>query len=323
MDKSAKVRAYSNIALIKYWGKEDEELALPMNSSLSMTLDCFYTETGVEFSRDLDEDLFYLDGLRQEGRSLERVVKFVDLFREKAGLTDRVQVVSQNFLPTAAGLASSASGFAALGGALNIATGLNMDEEELSTYIRRGSGSASRSVYGGLVEWEKGFSHETSKAVKIDDGDWDLGMVIVVVNDREKEVSSREGMKRTVATSPFYKGWVENAERDLLDIKKAIALRDLDSLGRIAERNSLMMHGTMLGARPPIIYWQKETMEVMDLVKEVRGEGILAYFTMDAGPNVKIICRKSESDIIIRKLEKRFPRERLIKSGVGQGITII
>lgn len=323
MDKSAKVRAYSNIALIKYWGKEDEELALPMNSSLSMTLDCFYTETGVEFSRDLDEDLFYLDGLRQEGRSLERVVKFVDLFREKAGLTDRVQVVSQNFLPTAAGLASSASGFAALGGALNIATGLNMDEEELSTYIRRGSGSASRSVYGGLVEWEKGFSHETSKAVKIDDGDWDLGMVIVVVNDREKEVSSREGMKRTVGTSPFYKGWVENAERDLLDIKKAIALRDLDSLGRIAERNSLMMHGTMLGARPPIIYWQKETMEVMDLVKEVRGEGILAYFTMDAGPNVKIICRKSESDIIIRKLEKRFPRERLIKSGVGQGITII
>ena len=323
MNRKAKARAYTNIALIKYWGKEDEELSIPMNSSLSMTLDCFYTDTEVEFKEGLSHDIFYLDGELQKGNSLDRVSKFVDLFREKTDIRDRVIVRSENHVPTAAGLASSASGFAALAASINEASGLNLSDEELSTYARRGSGSATRSVYGGFVEWVKGNSNESSFAKKLDDGDWDIGMVIVVVNDKKKEVSSRLGMKRTVETSPFYDGWVENAKKDIEDIKLAIEKKDIDDLGKIAERNSLMMHGTMLGAKPPILYWQKESLEVMEIVKELREDGISAYFTMDAGPNVKIICKKSEDDIIVDRLKESFSREKIIKSGIGPGISIL
>lgn len=323
MEGRAKVRAYSNIALIKYWGKEDEELAIPMNSSLSMTLDCFYTETEVSFEKDLDRDIFYLDGEEESASSLKRVIDFLDLFRKEAGIDTRARVTSENFIPTAAGLASSASGFAALGGALNIATGLNMDMKELSSYIRRGSGSGTRSVYGGFVEWQKGNSSETSYAVKLDDGDWDVAMVILVLNKNKKAISSREGMKRTVETSPFYRGWVENAATDIVDMKKAIERRDIVSMGEIAERNSLMMHGTMLGAKPPILYWQKETLEAMDLVRGLRERGIPCYFTMDAGPNVKILCKKSDSDIIVGELSRTFDNSMIIKSGIGKGITEI
>ena len=225
MSKISRARANSNIALIKYWGKEDENLIIPMNSSLSMTLDCFYTETEVYFDRNLEEDRFYLDGKRQKGRSLERVVSFIDLFREKSKVKDRVVVKSINHVPTAAGLASSASGFAALGGALNDLMGLDFDDRTLSTYIRQGSGSASRSVFGGFVQWNKGESSSTSYAEKIDDGNWDIAMVIVVVNNRKKEISSTLGMERTVKTSPFYSGWVENASLDIEDIKIAIKIR--------------------------------------------------------------------------------------------------
>lgn len=322
MSKISRARANSNIALIKYWGKEDENLIIPMNSSLSMTLDCFYTETEVYFDRNLEEDSFYLDGKRQKGRSLERVVSFIDLFREKSKVKDRVVVKSINHVPTAAGLASSASGFAALGGALNDLMGLNFDARTLSTYIRQGSGSASRSVFGGFVQWNKGESSSTSYAEKIDDGIWDIAMVIVVVNNRKKEISSTLGMERTVKTSPFYSGWVENASLDIEDIKIAIKNKDIDQVGEIAERNALMMHGTMLGAKPPILYWQKETVEVMEIVKELRKEGLSCYYTMDAGPNVKILCRKSEQKIIEERLQKSFDKDKIILSGIGKGLTL-
>ena len=323
MTRIGKARAYSNIALIKYWGKEDESISIPMNSSLSMTLDCFYTETEVSFDKDLDSDIFYLDGEIQSGRSLERVSKFVDLFRKESSIDERVIVNSKNFVPTAAGLASSASGFAALAAATNISSGLNLDSKTLSTYARRGSGSATRSIYGGFVEWQKGYSNETSYALEVDDGNWDIGMVVVVVNNKKKEISSSLGMKRTVETSPFYEGWIENAKVDIVDMREAIEEKNIEKIGSIAERNSLMMHGTMLGAKPPILYWQRETLEVMEIVKELRDENIACYFTMDAGPNVKIICKKSESDIIINRLKKSFDESMIIKSGIGSGITIL
>ena len=318
----AKARAYANIALIKYWGKRDEKLHLPMNSSLSLTLDKFYSETEVEFKKDLAEDHFYLDGF-QDDKSLKRVSEFLDIFRKLAGKEARAIVKSVNYVPTAAGLASSASGFAALAAATNKAIGLDLDKTQLSRIARRGSGSASRSIYGGFVEWSKGTDDKDSYGIKIDDGDWDIGMVVVIVNENKKKISSREAMKNTVLTSPFYRGWVEESEKDLIDIKEAILERDFERIGYISERNALKMHGTMLGAKPPIMYFEPESIRVMDIVHKLRKEGVPCFFTMDAGPNVKIICRLSQGDIIKKSLMKDFKEERIIITGSGPSVKII
>lgn len=318
-----KARAHANIALIKYWGKKDDEMALPMNSSLSLTLACFYTETEVVFDDNIDHDYFYLNNIIQDKKSSEKVSKFLDLFRHEAGIITPAIVKSVNYVPTAAGLASSASGFAALAAAANIASGLNLGPRDLSMYARRGSGSATRSIYGGFVEWQKGSSDKDSYAIEIDDANWDIGMVVVVVNSGEKAVSSRKGMKRTVATSPFYRAWVESAAEDLEMIKIAIKNRDFEQMGEIAESNGLKMHATMLGANPPLSYWEPDSVVVMQMVRELRREGIPCYFTMDAGPNVKIICRLSQSNIIKARLEQIFKTEQIIVTGPGAGITVL
>ncbi len=315
-----KARAYTNIALIKYWGKSNDELIIPMNSSLSLTLDALYTDTEIEFKDDLKEDIFILDNEEQSGNSLKRVSDFLELFRSKANIHSKAIIKSTNHVPTAAGLASSASGFAALSAAANIATGLNLDSHELSKMARLGSGSATRSIYGGFVEWQKGYDDNSSYAIPIDNADWDIGMVIVIINNNKKEIASRTGMKLTVDTSPFYDGWVKSSEEDLKNIKLAIKNKDFIKMGEITESNSLKMHGTMLGANPPILYWEPETIMVMDIVKELRKNNIPCYFTMDAGPNVKILCKLSQTDIIKERLKKIFSEDRIIISGPGPGI---
>lgn len=318
----AKARAHTNIALIKYWGKQNEELAIPMNSSLSLTLDKFYTETEVEFKSDISKDIFYLNG-EPDDETLIKVSKFLDLFRDAKGIKDRAIVTSINKVPTAAGLASSASAFAALGAAANIASGLNLNHKQLSTFVRKGSGSATRSIYGGLVQWYKGDSDETSFAQPVDDADWDIGMVVVIVNSKEKKISSREGMKQTVLTSPFYDMWPNEAEKDLKAIKIAIKNRDFKSVGKITENSAMKMHATMLSANPSIIYFQPNSILVMQIVQQLRKEGIEAFFTMDAGPNVKILCRLSQAEIIKKRLMENFREENIIITGPGPGVQII
>lgn len=323
MISKGKARAHANIALIKYWGKKNDELVLPMNSSLSLTLDCFYTETEVVFDDNIEGDFFYLNNSIQDNHATLKVSKFLNLFRNKVGINTPAIVKSINYVPTAAGLASSASGFAALAAAANAASGLNLGYKELSMYARQGSGSATRSIYGGLVEWQKGLSENDSYAIQIDNANWDIGMVVVVVNKREKVVSSRLGMKSTVATSPFYKAWVESAGDDLKQIKIAIKNRDFEQMGSIAESNGLKMHATMLGASPPLSYWEPESVLVMQIVRELRGEGISCYFTMDAGPNVKILCKLSQANIIKARLEQTFETEQIIVTGPGPGIIVL
>lgn len=318
----AKARAHTNIALIKYWGKLDEELSLPMNSSLSLTLDKFFTETEIEFDSAFLEDVFFLNG-EEDSKTLPKISKFLDLFRNIKGIKDKAIVTSINKVPTAAGLASSASAFAALGAAANKASGLNLNNRELSTFVRRGSGSATRSIYGGFVEWQKGNSDNTSFAVEIDDASWDIGMVVVIVNGNEKKVSSREGMKNTILTSPFYNSWPKDAEKDLEEIKVAIRNRDLEKIGYITENNALKMHATMLSANPPIIYFEPNSILVMQIVHELRKKGIEAFFTMDAGPNVKILCKLSQADIIKKRLMEDFKEEDIIITGPGPGVKII
>lgn len=319
MTKAA-VRAHTNIALIKYWGKADETLFLPMNSSLSLTLDGLYTDTFVEISDTFTEDQFYLNDVLQSPEETAKISRFLDLFRNKSGITHFIQVKSVNHVPTAAGLASSASAFAALAGALNRATGLNMDLETLSTYARRGSGSATRSLFGGFVEWQKGTSSEDSMAVPVDDASWDIGMVIIAVNKSAKKISSRVGMKQTVETSPFYPAWVASAEEDLLAIKKAIKAQDFEKVGQITEHSAMKMHGSMLGAETPIIYFEPDSIKAIRAVRALREQGILCYVTMDAGPNVKVLCRLSEAGKIKEMLREYFSEEQLLISGPGQGI---
>lgn len=318
----AKARAHTNIALIKYWGKSDEDLSIPMNSSLSLTLDAFFTETEVEFTDGISKDKFYLNGV-EDFEILAKVSKFLDLFRKKQNIGKRAIVRSVNHVPTAAGLASSASGFAALAAAANKASGLNCGSRELSTFARKGSGSATRSIYGGLVEWEKGWSDETSFAKEIDEASWDLGMVVVIVNRSKKKVSSREGMRSTVKSSPFYSVWPEESGKDLIDIKDAISKRDFEKMGYITERNALRMHATMLGASPPIMYFEPKSILVMQIVNELRDKGIPCFFTMDAGANVKILCRLSQSAIIKNRLIEDFNEDEIIISAPGPSVKII
>ena len=325
MRQVGRCRAHTNIALIKYWGKRNDELFLPMNSSLSLTLDDFYTDTEVVLDSDFTSDTFFLNDVKQDDKETEKITKFLNLFRNEVNIKTKACVKSYNHVPTAAGLASSASAFSALAGAMNQASGLNLDPKTLSTYARRGSGSATRSIYGGFVEWYMGEDDlsETSHAIPVDDASWDIGMIVIAVNTGRKKLSSRVGMKQTIATSPFYSSWVETATSDLTKMKDAIKQKDFITLGEITESNGMKMHATMLGAFPPISYWEPDSVKAIQTVKEIRGMGIPCYVTMDAGPNVKVLCKASDMAKIEELLLKEFKREQIIPTTVGEGIKLL
>ena len=317
------VRAHTNIAFIKYWGKEDETLILPKNNSLSLTLDAFYTDTQVCFDKKLNKDILFIDGEEQDKKALKKAQVILDLVRKEAGIHEFARIDSKNHVPTAAGLASSASGLAALAGAASLAAGLNLTKEELSRLARRGSGSASRSIYGGFAEWQKGSSDIDSFAIPIDEADWDIGMIFIIVDDGRKEVSSTEGMRRVVETSPYYDGWVSSTKNDLVDIKSAIKEQDIVKVGEIAERSALKMHALNLSANPPFNYWSPESIEAMRMVSELRKQGYPVYLTMDAGPNVKLICKDSQMEELMEKLLQTFHKEQLVMAKPGPGIQIL
>ena len=317
------VRAHTNIAFIKYWGKEDETLILPKNNSLSLTLDAFYTDTQVCFDKKLNKDILFIDGKEQDKKALKKAQVILDLVRKEAGIHEFARIDSKNHVPTAAGLASSASGLAALAGAASLAAGLNLTKEELSRLARRGSGSASRSIYGGFAEWQKGSSDIDSFAIPIDEADWDIGMIFIIVDDGRKEVSSTEGMRRVVETSPYYDGWISSTKEDLIDMKSAIKMQDIVKVGEIAERSALKMHALNLSANPPFNYWSPESIEAMRMVSELRKQGYPVYLTMDAGPNVKLICKDSQMEELMEKLLQTFHKEQLVMAKPGPGIQIL
>lgn len=316
-------RAHTNIALIKYWGKRDVDKFLPMNSSLSLTLDGLYTDTRVIFDDHLTRDHFILNGAEQQDSEVDKISRFLDLFRERAGVKTYARVDSTNHVPTAAGLASSASAFAALAGAARQALNIDMSDQELSTYARRGSGSATRSIFGGFVEWQMGTNSANSMAVKVDDGLWDIGMVIIALNKQQKKISSRKGMRHTVESSPFYESWKQVATDDLEKIKLAIEKRDINKIGQIAEANAMRMHATTLAADPPFTYFEPDSLRAMEAVRAIRKQGIPAYYTMDAGPNVKVLCRLSDAEAIRQQLLTIFDDSQLLVTGTGPGIQIL
>ncbi|API92492.1 MULTISPECIES: diphosphomevalonate decarboxylase [Virgibacillus] len=322
----ATAKAHTNIALIKYWGKRNEAIILPTNNSLSLTLDGYYTTTTVEFDNSLSKDQFMLDEQTVFGEQYDRVTSFLDIIRQMAGKQVYAQVTSINEVPTAAGFASSASGFAALAAAGSKAIGLHLSDQELSRLTRRGSGSACRSIYGGFAEWEMGMREDgtDSYAVPIAPADyWDIRVAAVVLSATKKSVSSREGMRRTVETSAFFQGWLDSVAHDLAEIKQGIDVRDFQKVGEIAEANCLKMHATTLGAQPPFTYWHDTTLVVMQKIWEMRSRSIPVYFTIDAGPNVKVLYLP-EHETHVQQTLRNIPGVTDVRlSKPGRGITYI
>ncbi len=289
---SGRGEAPANVALVKYWGKRDEELKLPVTGSLSISLGPLGTKTELARAPDgTSADEIWLNGRPVGGGEgfARRLTAFLDLFRPADGF--RYVVRTANNVPTAAGLASSASGFAALVRALDDFWGWGLDAERLSVLARLGSGSAARSLEHGFVEWLRGAREDGEDSVgrKVAEAWAGLRIGAVVADAGEKPVGSGEGMCRTAGTSCAYAGWPARVEADLAAVKEAIAAQDLAALGAVAEANALAMHGTMWAARPPLVYQLPETLAAMRQVWAARAEGVGVWLTMDAGPNVKLL----------------------------------
>jgi diphosphomevalonate decarboxylase len=273
--------AHANIALVKYWGKSDETLILPEAGSLSVALDLLRTTTTVELGAAADS--FELDG-RSEDPSRARAVL------DAAGIRERARIVSRNDFPTGAGLASSASGFAALATAACAAAGLHRTPLELSALARRGSGSATRSVAGGWAVWEG----ESARQV-LPPEHWDLRFCVALCAAGPKSTGSRDGMRLSRETSPYHKAWIEQCRRDLPRALHMLAARDLHTLGDLAEKNALRMHADALAADPPLVYFEPATVGCLHALGELRSRGTQAWATIDAGPHVVAICAAADA----------------------------
>ena len=315
---TATARAFPNIALVKYWGKRDEDLILPVAGSLSLTLDAFPTTTTVTLAEaGPDADAFSLNGTAATGEAAARVTRFLDRVRALAGSERRARVTSTNEAPTGAGLASSASGFAALATAAASAYGLELDRAALSRLARRGSGSASRSLVDGLAVWHAGDDDAGSFAEPVSGPD--MRMVIVTVDTAQKAVSSRAAMRRTALTSPFYPAWISSTEESLAAMLEACAEGDFTRVGRITESHALRMHAVIQSCDPPIRYLAPTSVAVFDAVAALRDQGLEAYSTADAGPNVAVIVRPDQADEL-RDALQGFGSVRLVGPGAGARI---
>lgn len=311
--------AGANIALIKYWGNRDEALRLPMNGSIAVTLDRLTTITTVAFLDDLERDVIQLDGVEPHHEAHARVVAHLDRIRGMAGLEQTARVVSRSNFPSGAGLAASASGFAALTLAACSALGLELEEREFTSLARLGSGSAARSMLGGFVEWVAGSRHEDSYAYQLaPPGHWALCDCVAVVGETPKPVGSSDG-HRLAATSPLQSARVRQAESDIGPMRHAIQDRDLRQLGSMAERDALSMHAVMMTSDPSLFYWTPATVAVMAAVRRWRAEGLRAWFTIDAGPNVHVLVSEDEADEAAGRLRGIEGVRRVIQARMGEG----
>ena len=314
-------KAPANIAFIKYWGKQNEKLRLPLNSSISMNLSNCYTITTVEFSKRFSEDFVeirvieaknlltawpfgHLVGKKQEWKEKGRVITHLERIRRLAKSKLKAKVISQNSFPISAGIASSASGFAALTLAASRAAGLNLKEHELSILARLGSGSACRSIPDGFVEWRKGKNSDESFAHSLYPADyWELRDIVVLVRTQEKKASSTSGMKK-VKTSPFLILRLAGMDKRIKKLKKALKNKDFKLLGEIIEKETINMHEVMITQKPALFYWSRKTKEIIQTVQAWREKGLLVYFTIDAGPNVHLICQAKNEKKVTRELKK-------------------
>lgn len=296
--------ACANIAFIKYWGNRDDSLRLPANGSISMNLDGLNTRTTVSFQPSLPFDELIINGREVTGPALDRVSFVLDLVRGAAKLDQRAEIISENNFPAGAGIASSASAFAALALAATRAAGLDWSERELSRLARRGSGSACRSIPGGFVEWQAGANDEDSFAFSIAPANhWPLVDCIAIVSTAHKKTGSTEG-HAIAGTSPLQAARLADAPRRLAVCRNAILNRDFDALASIAELDSDMMHAVMMTSSPALHYWQSASVAVMEAARAWRRDGASAFYTVDAGANVHVICPEKEAQDIAARLRE-------------------
>ncbi|MFH1686731.1 MAG: diphosphomevalonate decarboxylase [bacterium] len=279
-------RAFANIAIIKYWGKLVPELNVPATPSISLALDQLSTQTEVGRSEG-NRDTIVLNDAAADKETTQRLVGYLDLWRERDLIEGHFAIKSTNNFPTKSGLASSASGFAALAKALSGFCKTNLSDQELSQLARRGSGSAARSIPGGLAVFPLGDDPAAKLLKRPDEVSW--GMVIAIVDDGSKAIGSTEAMQRCRQSSPYYPAWLEIACRDYDLMVRAVANNDFTALGRIAETNALAMHACIMTADPPLMYWNQTTLALLKLVARWRDDALPVYATIDAGANVALI----------------------------------
>ena len=303
--KPVTVRSYANIAIIKYWGKKAEKEMVPATSSISLTLENMYTETTLSpLPVDATADSFYINGQLQNEAEHKKMSKIIDRYRpEGAGF---VRIDTKNNMPTAAGLSSSSSGLSALVKACNAFFQLGLNRRELALEAKFASGSSSRSFYGPLAAWDK-----DSGEIYPVETDLKLAMIMLVLEDQKKPISSRDGMKLCVETSTTFDEWIRQSEQDYKDMLVYLKDNDFKKVGELTEKNALAMHATTKTATPSFSYLTDASYEAMDFVRQLREQGESCYFTMDAGPNVKVLCLEEDLEHLSELLGQRY---RLIVS---------
>lgn len=307
------VRTCSNVALVKYWGKSRTSGNLPATGSISIGLDNLTTETHLSVV-DAEQDRILIDG-KDNGQGVNRVREFFELSRRHFCHNCYFKVESNNNFPTRAGLASSASGFAALALAINGVLHLGLSHRSLSQFARMGSGSAARSIFGGYVEM-----HVTDDAYarQIAEADyWPLSVIVAITSTAEKPIGSTEAMQLTASTSAYYPSWIESHAKDISCARESILNRDFETLANVSELSCLKMHGMMMASSPPILYWNSATIDVIHKIQALRDTGLSAFFTIDAGPQVKVICLPGLESAIESELKKLPGVITTIRTHVG------
>jgi diphosphomevalonate decarboxylase len=311
----ASAKAQPNIALIKYWGKRDAKRNLPAVGSISITLADIFTTMSVEFDSALRPDLLVVNGTGNEAM-LPRVSRCLD---SVAGADrDSARVTSNSNFPIAAGLASSASSFAALVVAADAASDQHNTQAQLASLAGRASGSAARSLLGGFVELQNAGQGITVSSL-CGGSDWPLQVVIAITASGPKAVGSTEAMELSRKTSPFYERWIEQQDADLDEARVAIAERDFARLAAVSEHNCLKMHSVMWGSRPPMVYWNSTTLACMEVVRELQSAGLAVFFTIDAGPQLKAVCEPAATASVREALASVPGVEEVLVSGLGAG----
>lgn len=323
--KTATARAYANFALVKYWGKRDRALNLPDVGSISITLDALHTTTRVHVEDGLESDRLTLNG-QPDDVAARRARDLLDRIRLETGMDEFCRIESTNNFPTGAGLASSASGFAALVTAAVEVMAPGVGLSKRSEWARMGSGSAARSIFGGFVEMHKGVRADGADSIAepILNGEaWPLEVVIAISQRGKKAVGSTEGMLRTATTSPFYRAWVEHQPADLDQARTAIRQRDFEALTAVSEGSALAMHGLAMSARPGLLYFNATTMACLHRVIELRSDGVSVFFTVDAGPQVKAVCLPGASRDVAEALSAVEGVTEVLTSTLGPAAHVV
>ncbi len=294
------VTSYANIAIIKYWGKENQAKMIPSTSSISLTLENMFTTTSISFLPDTaTSDQFYINGVLQNDEEHTKISAIIDQFRQPGQAF--VKMETQNNMPTAAGLSSSSSGLSALVKACDQLFNTQLDQKALAQKAKFASGSSSRSFFGPVAAWDK-----DSGAIYKVETDLKMAMIMLVLNAAKKPISSREGMKLCRDTSTTFDEWVEQSAIDYQHMLTYLKTNNFEKVGQSTEANALAMHATTKTANPPFSYLTKESYQAMEAVKELRQEGFACYFTMDAGPNVKVLCLEKDLAQLAERLGKNY-----------------